>query len=154
MTEHEYSLRSAREADDNDELEKWVVDFLSSAGSDNADLGGQLRDEGLVWGGPVRLPIDRLNRLAGPEDGPVLVAVDDDDWRDDVYDMKEKVSEGWQPPPVVVVKRGHQLVLEDGNHRVESLRQAGETHAWAVVGFVDDDARARFGSVASDLGKA
>jgi hypothetical protein len=66
----------------------------------------------------------------------VLCPVDDDEWRDDVDDMADKIEEeGWEPAPLIVSVRGGQLVLEDGNHRVEGLRRAGEAEAWAVVGF-------------------
>ncbi|MDW3217758.1 MAG: hypothetical protein R8F63_04020 [Acidimicrobiales bacterium] len=142
--EHDYSLATARAAARAEDLDRWVSDFLASPGSDNADLAELLEQEGLVWGGPVQLPLDELHRLAGPEDAPTLVAVDEDEWRDSVYDMRDKVEEGWEPPPVVVVYEPPQLVLKDGNHRVESLRQAGETEAWAVVGFADDAARVAF----------
>ena len=57
----------------------------------------------------MRLPLDQLHRLAGPPDHPVLVAVDEDDWRDDVDDMEEKVEDGWEPPPMVVTYRDDQL---------------------------------------------
>jgi hypothetical protein len=43
-----------------------------------------------------------------------------------------------------VMYRNEQLVLEDGNHRVEGLRRAGEDQAWAVVGFEDPEARSDF----------
>ena len=36
------------------------------------------------------------------------------------------------------------LVLEDGNHRVEALRRAGEERAWTVIAFPDDATRDRF----------
>jgi hypothetical protein len=75
----------------------------------------------------------------------VLVEWDEDDWRDDVEDLSEKVEEGWQPPPLVVTQNDMgQLVLEDGNHRVEGLRRSGEQQTWAVVGFASTDARDRF----------
>jgi hypothetical protein len=45
---------------------------------------------------------------------------------------------------VIVSHRGAQLVLEDGNHRVEALRRAGHDQAWAVVGFEDPGALERF----------
>jgi len=35
-------------------------------------------------------------------------------------------------------------VLEDGNHRVESIRQAGRRRTWAVVGFERPQERDRF----------
>lgn len=139
-----YSLDSARQAAERDDLNQWVRDFLASPGSDNAVLGEMLTDPPRLWSGPMQLPIDQLHRLAGPPDQPVLCPVDDDEWRDDVYEMEEKVEEGWQPPPVIVTWRDDQLVLEDGNHRVESLRRAGEAVAWALVNFASAEARDRF----------
>ena len=50
------------------------------------------------------------------------------------------VEEGWELPPVVVTYRNDQLVLEHGNHQVESLRRAGRRAAWAIVNF-DADTR-------------
>ncbi len=133
--EQDHSVTAAREAAERDELGAWVEDFLASPGSDNPELGEKLERERQWWAGPVLLPIEELARLAGPPEHPVLRPVDDDEWRDDVYDMADKIRGGWEPPPVVVTCRGGDLLLEDGNHRVESLRQAGREEAWSVVGF-------------------
>lgn len=141
---HEYSTDAARHAAERGELNAWVAEFLASPGSDNAALGEMLTDPPRTWVGPMKLPIDQLNRLAGPSDDPVLVEVDEDDWRDDVGEMAEQISAGWEPPPVVVTFRDDQLVLEDGNHRVEALRQAGRDDAWGLVSFENDEDRARF----------
>jgi hypothetical protein len=141
---HPYTVDAARAAAERDELGPWVAEFLASPGSDNAPLGEALTDPPRTWIGPVRLPLDQLHRLAGPPDHPVLCPVDDDEWRDDVEDLAEKVDEGWEPPPMVVTYQDGQLVLEDGNHRVEGLRRAGETAAWSVVSFVDDAERDAF----------
>jgi hypothetical protein len=147
--ESEFTLDSARRAAELDALASWVRRFLSSPDSDNAVLGNQLTSEERWWIGPLPLPIDSLHRLAGPAEDPVLVAVDDDYWRDDVGDMADKVSDdGWQPPPVVVTYRNDQLELEDGNHRVEALRRAGVDVAWAVIGFEHLDDRERFVTLA------
>jgi hypothetical protein len=141
----EFTLDSARRAAEHDTLADWVRRFLASPDSDNAELGELLTSEERWWIGPLSLPIGSLHRLAGPPEDPVLVAVDDDYWRDDVEDMAEKVTDdGWQPPPVVVTYRNEQLVLEDGNHRVEALRRAGVDDAWAVIGFDHLDDRERF----------
>ncbi|QGG94253.1 ParB N-terminal domain-containing protein [Actinomarinicola tropica] len=139
-----FDLASARRAGERDELGAWVAEFLASPGSDNAELGEILSDQDLWWLGPVQVPIDQLHRLAGPPGDPVLVPVKDEDWRDDVEDLEEKVEEGWEPPPVVVTWRDDQMVLEDGNHRVEGMRRAGEREAWAVIGFHDPEHRERF----------
>jgi hypothetical protein len=142
--QHDYSLDSARRAAEKDDLAAWVAEFLASPGSDNAPLGAKLTDPPRSWTGPLRLPIRELARLAGPSDHPVLEPVDEDEWRDDVDDLAEKVDEGFDPPPVIVTYRNGQLVLEDGNHRVEALRRAGEDEAWAVVSFEDHAERDDF----------
>lgn len=143
-TGQEFSVDAARQAAVDDQLEAWVAQFLASPGSDNAELGRMLAERGLTWFGPVEVPIDELHRLAGPPGEPVLVAVDDDFWRDDVEEMEQKVEDGWQPPPVIATYRGDHLVLEDGNHRVESLRRAGEDRAWTVIGFERPEDRERY----------
>jgi len=142
--QHEYTVESARRAAEQDELAEWVARFLASPGSDNAPLGAKLRDEPRSWLGPLRLPIRELCRLAGPSDHPVLEPVDEDEWRNDVEDLAEKVDDGFDPPPVIVTYRDGQLVLEDGNHRVEALRRAGEEDAWGLVSFLDDAERDEF----------
>lgn len=141
---NEYSVDAARQAAASDELNEWVRRFLSSPGSDNAPLAHKLTEPPRWWLGPVELPLDHLHRLAGPPDQPVLVPTDEEEWRDDVEEMERRVEEGWEPPPVIVSRRGEQLVLEDGNHRVESLRRAGEPLVWAVVAFEDPGERDRF----------
>lgn len=136
MGDGDYSVDTAREAAARDELGSWVRRFLASPGSDNPALAEKLGRETGWWHGPVLLPLDQLHRLAGPSDAPALVVVEDDDWPERVEDMEHRVErEGWEPPPVIVTYRDGQLVLEDGNHRVESLRRAGLDEAWAVVRF-------------------
>lgn len=145
MTESQpFTVEAARAAAERDELGPWVAEFLASPGSDNAPLGEKLADPPRSWFGPVELPLDQLHRLAGPPDHPVLCPVDEDEWRDDVDDLEEKVEAGWEPPPMVVTYRDGQLVLEDGNHRVEGLRRAGADRAWSVISFEDDAQRDDF----------
>jgi hypothetical protein len=45
---------------------------------------------------------------------------------------------------MVVTFRDDQLVLEDGNHRAEGLRRAGEQEAWSIVSFESPEERDRF----------
>ncbi len=139
-----YSLDGARVAAARGELGVWVAEFLGSPGSDNAALGEELTNRLHWWLGPIPAPLKRLHRLAGPPGDAVLCPVDEDDWRDDVDDLAQKVDAGWEPPPVIVSYRGGQLILEDGNHRVEGVRRSGAHHTWAVIGFDDPDERDRF----------
>ncbi len=145
-----FSVEAARQAAQDDELPGWVAAFLSSPGSDNAPLAAELVRNTAAWLGPVRLPLNQLNRLAGPPGEPVLIALDDGEWAPRVEDLAEKIEEGLEPAPLIVSFRDGQLVLEDGNHRVESLRRTGAVDAWAVVGFDNERERDRFMSRSSN----
>ena len=140
----EYSTEAARAAAERDELGDWVAKFLASAGSDNPELAESLADPPRWWLGPVGIPLDQLNRLAGPPGAPALETVDDDEWRDDVDDLARRIADGHEPPPVIASHVEGQLKLEDGNHRVEALRRAGVDEAWAVIAFDEPGSRDRF----------
>jgi hypothetical protein len=141
----EHTVESARAASERDDLKGWVARFLASPGSDNALLAEHLGKDLGWWVGPVQVPLDQLNRLAGPPGAPVLEEVEDHEWRDDVDELAEQIEDGEADvAPVIVAHRDDQLVLEDGNHRVEALRRAGHDEAWAVVGFESAADRDRF----------
>ena len=140
----ELSVRAAQAAAARDELASWVHGFLCSPGSDNAVLADALMDPPRAWLGPVLVPLDQLQRLAGPPGDPVLVEVEEDDWRDDVEDLAEKLRDGLEAPPLIATCDDTGLVLEDGNHRAEALRRAGQEEAWTVVAFADEAERDAF----------
>jgi hypothetical protein len=146
----DYSVDSARAAAQQDRLADWVARFLASPGSDNPALAEQLCGELGWWAGPVQLPLDQLNRLAGPPGDPVLCPVDEDYWDDRVDALDKLAKEGQDPPPVIVAYRSDQFTLEDGNHRVEAVRRAGRRTTWAVVGFAQQEERDRFTVESSD----
>lgn len=133
MPDTDFSLESARTAARGDDLNTWVAQFLRSPGSDNAALAEELTSPPRAWRGPMQLPIDQLHRLAGPPDEPTLGRFDGDDL-DTVESMDDSIDDGWEPPPVIVSVRGDQLVVEDGNHRIEGLRRNGRTECWALLG--------------------
>jgi hypothetical protein len=138
-----FSIESARLAARRGELDAWVAAFLRSPGSDNAVLAAELDQGKVSWCGPLRLRFDELHRLAGPPDQPTLAPLTDDD-QATVEEMGDSIDDGWDAPPLVVSYRDSQLVVEDGNHRIEGLRRCGFSDYWAVVGFDDDDQRQAF----------
>lgn len=132
----DFSVEAARAASEKGDLGRWLAEFLASPGSDNAPLADQLLRDYPIWTGPIEVPLDQLNRLAGAPGTPALEVVEEHEWRDDVKDLADKVDDGHVPPPVIATYQDGKLVLEDGNHRVEAIRQAGEPMAWTLIGFV------------------
>ena len=140
-----FSLAGARAAARDDELAQWVADFLASPGSDNPLLALALAEREHWWLGPLRVPVDQLVRLAGPED-EALCPIEPEEWEGEVDAMEECLEEGWQPPPLLAQYHDGRLVLRDGNHRYEALVRAGASHAWTLVYFDDPHPRDRFRS--------
>jgi hypothetical protein len=138
-----FSLASARAAAAADETAIWVGAFLASRGSDNAILAAALAQKRHWWIGPIRLRLDDLVRLAGPEE-EALVPVAPDVWEDDVEEMQESLDHGWEPPPLLAEFQDGRLLLQDGNHRYEALARAREREAWVLVYFDDPVERDTF----------
>jgi hypothetical protein len=142
--DEEFSLASARGAADEDRLAEWVLDFLTSPGSDNAPLAAALAFSNAAFLGPIRFELDRLTPMAGPDENRVVVPVAEEDWESDVEAMEHSIEQGWHPPPLLVSHRDGRYFLEDGNHRYETLRRSGTTHAWAILVFADEAERELF----------
>ena len=127
----------------DEEVARWVGEFLTSGGSSNAVLAAALAQEPHWWYGPVLLPIADLERLAGPE--PDVVCTEDPaEWEHDVEDIEEKLDDGWEPPPLLAEWRDGRLLLQDGNHRCEALAREGAAEAWTLVYFSSLADRDRF----------
>ena len=98
MTDDERaSLTSAQRAADEGRLAQWVVDFLSSPGSSNPELAAALAMRGTIYLGPIRIALDRLTPMAGPDGDEVVVPVAKEDWESDIHRMEHSIEEGWHP---------------------------------------------------------
>ncbi|MDP9336061.1 MAG: hypothetical protein M3Q30_22505 [Actinomycetota bacterium] len=138
-----FDLASARAAAAAGRTAVWVGDFLASRGSDNGALAAALAQKRHWWVGPIRVRLDDLVRLAGPEED-ALVRVADEEWEDDVEEMHESLDHGWEPPPLLAEYQAGRLLLQDGNHRYEALTRARGPDAWVLVFFEDPVERDRF----------
>ena len=138
-----FDLTSARKAAARDETALWVGEFLASPGSDNEILAAALAQKEHWWIGPIRVQLDDLVRLAGPEDD-ALVHVNEARWDGDVGEMEDSLERGWEPPPLLAEYQDGRLVLQDGNHRFEALVRANEREAWVLVFFDNPSDRDAF----------
>ena len=139
-----FSVEAARRAAIAGRLDAWVTEFLASPGSDNEALAAELAFHGVSFYGPVRVTLDELRPLAGPDDHDVTIRVPAKVWNEEVHSMDESLALGWQPPPLLISRREGEYVLEDGNHRHDALRRAGATHTWAVIAFWEESERIAF----------
>ena len=73
-----------------------------------------------------------------------MFPIAEEDWESDVREMSDSVEDGWEPPPLLVSRREGKYLLEDGNHRYETLRRSGATHAWVILLFANEAERGRF----------
>lgn len=140
----EFSLASARQAAKEGRLAQWVVDFLASPGSDNAPLAASFAFSTATYLGPVLIELDWLTPMAGPEGEKVVVPVARTEWESEIGAMEHSMEQGWHPPPLLVSHHDGRYLLEDGNHRFETLRRNGATHAWVILVFADEAERDRF----------
>ncbi len=145
MTDDEkFSLTSAQHAADEGRLAEWVVDFLASPGSSNSALAAAFAMSGATYLGPIRFALDRLTPMAGPDRDEVVVPVAEGVWESDVEAMEHSIEQGWHPPPLLVSHHDGKYFLEDGNHRYETLRRTGASHAWVVLLFAGEVERDRY----------
>ena len=145
MTDDEkFSLASAQRATAEGRLAEWVVDFLSSPGSGNPELAAALAMRGTTYLGPIRFALDRLTPMAGPDGDDVVVPVATEDWESDVEGMEDSIEQGWHPPPLLVSHQDGNYLLEDGNHRCETMLRTGANYAWVILLFADEVERDRF----------
>jgi ParB/Sulfiredoxin domain len=142
--DEKFSLASAQHAADEGRLAEWVVDFLASPGSSNSALAAAFAMSGATYVGPIRFALDRLTPMAGPVGDEVVVPVAEGVWESDVEAMEHSIEQGWHPPPLLVSHHDGKYFLEDGNHRCETLRRTGATHAWVVLIFAGEVERDRY----------
>ena len=145
-----FSVTSAFKAAAADELPLWVGEFLASRGSGNATLAAGLAQREHWWLGPLWMPLELLEPLAGPDDD-VLIPIGEEEWESDVSAMEESIAEGWEPSPLLAQFDRGRFLLQDGNHRYEALNREGATHTWVLLWF-DDPAEYRdFGDRVRDF---
>jgi hypothetical protein len=149
--DEKFSLASAQRAANEGRLADWVFDLLGSPGSSNSALAAAFALSGATYLGPVRFALDRLTPMAGPVGDEVVVPVAAGVWESDVEAMEHSMEEGWHPPPLLVSYHDGRYFLEDGNHRYESLRRMGATHAWIILLFAGEVERDRYLKEHGDL---
>lgn len=127
---------AAMEADEQGWLTEWVIEYLRQSG-DNAVLARDLLRQGTYHTGLVDFPIEKLERLLGPNrsfdyyEEPAK-------YEHRVEAMVENIKNGWKPAPLIASRIwSDHFELNDGAHRAEALRRCG-IRTYPTVFFFED----------------
>ena len=140
--EYDRTLTSARVFAGIGRLEDWVHAYLTSDGNNQAFSDG-LKLCPRYYYGPLKINLDALTRICGPEEGmPYLV--DKDGFERRVAWLMEEIRNGADLPPLIVKWTGDGYELNDGNHRYEAFRRLGIEEVWAVFWMTEAEEAASF----------
>jgi len=129
----EFSVHGARQAARANQIDSWVDAFLTNGGhGTNLPMARGLKQQRRWWIGPLRVPLDSLTRICGPEPG-MPYQTTPAAWEARVSAIAASSRDPEALPPLLLEYRKGLLALCDGNHRHEALRRLGQTSAWALV---------------------
>jgi hypothetical protein len=128
----ERSVQGACNAAAMGRIDNWVDEFLSSGLGANPPMALGLRKQRRWWFGPIRLPIDSLVRLCGPEP-EMQYRQSVESWEGQIVAIMAVEPE--RLPPLILEYRGRlaPLGMHDGSHRHEALRRLGASHVWSLI---------------------
>ena len=136
MPPDEFDLASAQEAAHADRLEDWVQAYLVGPGRNQAFADG-LRHRLRWWTGPWLLPLHRLERTCGPEQG-MRFPVPLDSWRQRVSAIAASFERLERFPPLIAEYHAGRLLLNDGSHRYAAFATLGLAQCWVLVWYPDE----------------
>ena len=129
----DWTVESARKAHCEGSIQDWVVAYLSIPDWQNLGLIRRIQSHSISWQEPQLMPIESLERTAGP--GPhYRFPKDPDEWNREVRVIAESLDEPIELPPIICwLEDDGEINVADGNHRLDALTSLGHTHAWVLL---------------------
>jgi hypothetical protein len=124
------AMKYAREG----RIEKWVHAFLQSEGN-NPGLSDGLKKEKRWWYGPVEMPLETLQRTAGPEPEMEYRSASEEAWAERIGKIQSHLDNKGEVPPLIAQYKDGTLELRDGNHRYGAMVKNGIRSYWTIVWF-------------------
>lgn len=112
-------------------IEEWVHLFLNSHGG-NAPFSEGLKLHKRYWLGPLQIDINKLRRCCGPEPNMKYFS-NPCDWENEIKKFQELLKNGTEMPPLIVQHEGNDLIVNDGNHRLETMKREGTKKCWVII---------------------
>jgi hypothetical protein len=117
-------------------LEDWIHAYLMGGPWANPGLSDGLKLQPRWWRGPLLLPLERLERACGPEEG-IEYRVPLESWQRRTRSLADSIlAAGGSPltiPPLIINFDNGVWSVRDGNHRHEAMRLLGWPEAWVVI---------------------
>ena len=129
---NDFNLETCLAAARKDQLQEWVLRYLTAGPWANIGLHDGLLLARRSWLGPVLLPLDRMERCCGPEPEmeyrmPVW------SWQERIGKIANSLVRPEELPPLIIENIGRRLIVRDGNHRHGAMTLSGWSHCYAVI---------------------
>ncbi len=113
------TLKTAMEYAKLDRIEEWIHYFLYDEGN-NISFSEGLKLQKRYYIGPVKMPLNMFSRSCGPEKYLKYI-INQSIFERNVLEIRQRYSEGWDMPPLIINYSQENFELTDGNHRYEAL---------------------------------
>lgn len=123
-------LEEALAASAEGRLLDWTVNFLMQYENSKL-LARKLRLTKRSLAGPEEIELDRLIRVCGPEPGMVWPEPAEM-FQSRVNEITERIFNGHQSAPIMAGRSGSKLLVNDGTHTLEALKQLGYERYWVI----------------------
>lgn len=118
-----FTSKKAREFAREGRLEEWIHLFLCEEGN-NVPFSEGLRYEKRSYNGPLKMPLRLFIRCCGPEDNMrYKINKGGFEWR--VSEIRKRIENGWDIPPLIINYSNEVFELSDGNHRYQAMLDSG-----------------------------
>lgn len=131
MNDMTFTVEEAINYSKEGKIEEWVHLFFNSVG-DNVPFSQGLRLEKRYWTGPLLIKLDKLRRCCGPEPNMEFLNVPEE-WDAEVTKFQQLIRNGWEVLPLIVQHEGNDLIVNDGNHRLEAMNREGMEKCWVII---------------------
>jgi hypothetical protein len=131
MQDMKFNVEEAIEFSKEGKIEEWVHLFLNSVGK-NVPFSEGLKLMKRYWIGPVLITLDKLQRCCGPEED-MEYKVDSCGWEHHISRFQQLIQDGWDMPPLIVQHDNNQLIVNDGNHRLEAMKREGYEMCFVII---------------------
>lgn len=131
MNNMTFTVEEAMSFSKEERIEEWVHLFLNSVG-DNVPFSEGLKLEKRYWTGPLLIKLDKLKRCCGPEPNMEYFNAPEQ-WECEISKFQQLIRNGWEMPPLIVQHDGNDLIVNDGNHRLEAMNREGIGECWVII---------------------